>query len=151
MVSTCTKQLEVATKLAEECRKYGMEGPRVGSPFARAAMQYGVARLQMEQERDNMNRIFGTQVADPLRAMVIGAALEDARQLTNRYKALRQDAKVQATEVGKRMARNKETAGSNPENTLKLQIAEQKLGELSTSMAVLGNEAATAMTVVETQ
>jgi hypothetical protein len=49
------------------------------------------------------------------------------------------------------MAWNKETARSNPENTLKLQIAEQKLGELSASMAVLGNEAAAAMTAVETQ
>ncbi len=54
-------------------------------------------------------------------------------------------------EVDKRMARNKETAGSNPENTLKLQIAEQKLGELSASMVVLGNEAAAAMTAIETQ
>ncbi len=70
-----------------------------------------------------MNRIFGTQVVDPLRAMVTRAPLEDARQLTNRYKALRQDAEVQATEVGKKMARNKETTGFNPENTLKLQIA----------------------------
>jgi len=48
MVSTSTKQLEVATKLAEECRKYGMEGLGVGSPLARAAMQYGAARSQME-------------------------------------------------------------------------------------------------------
>jgi endophilin-A len=55
-----------------------------------------------------MNRIFGTQVANPLRAMVTGAPLEDARQLTNRYKALRQDVEVQATKVGKRMAWNKE-------------------------------------------
>jgi hypothetical protein len=54
-------------------------------------------------------------------------------------------------EVGKKMARNKEIAGSNPENTLKLQIMEQKLGELSTSMVVLGNEATAAMTAVETQ
>jgi len=140
MVSTSTKQLEVATKLAEECRKYGMEGSGVGSPLARAAMQYGAARSQMEREPDNMNQIFGTQVADPLRAMVTGAPLEDARQLTNRYKALRQDAEVQATKVGKRMAWNKETSGSNLENTLKLQIAEQKLGEFSASMAVFGND-----------
>ncbi|CAK9872474.1 unnamed protein product [Sphagnum jensenii] len=105
----------------------------------------------MERERDNMNRIFGTQVADPLRAMVTRTPLENARQLTNRYKAFHQDAEVQATEVDKRMAQNKETIGSNLENTLKLQIAEQKLGELSASMAVLGNEAAAAMTTVETQ
>jgi hypothetical protein len=135
----------------EECRKYEMEGLGVGSPLARATMQYGVARSQMERKRDNMNRIFATQVADPLRAMVIRAPLEDARQLTNMYKALRQDVEVQATEVGKRMAWNKETTGSNLKNTLKLQIAKQKLGELSTSMVVLGNEAVVAMIVVETQ
>ncbi len=75
------KQGSVATKLAEECRKYGMEGPGVGSPLARAAMQYGATRSQVERERDNTNRIFGTQVADPLQAMVTGAPLEDARQL----------------------------------------------------------------------
>jgi len=83
--------------------------------------------------------------------MVIRTPLKDVRQLTNRYKALRQDAEVQATEVGKRMVRNKETAGSNPENTFKLQITEQKLGELSASMTVLGNETAATMTAVETQ
>jgi hypothetical protein len=48
------------------------------------------------------------------------------------------------------MARNKETTRFNPENTLKLQIAEQKLGELLASMAVLGNEDAAAMTTVDT-
>ncbi|CAN5958004.1 unnamed protein product [Sphagnum jensenii] len=78
MVSTSTKQLEVATKLADECRKYEMEGPGVGSPLARAVMQYGTARSQMERERNKMNRILGTQVVDPLRAMVTGAPLEDA-------------------------------------------------------------------------
>jgi endophilin-A len=57
MVSTSTKQLEVATKLAEECKKYRMEGPGVGSLLTKAAMQYGAARLQMEREWDNMNRI----------------------------------------------------------------------------------------------
>ncbi len=57
MVSTSMKQLEVATKLAEECKKYRMEGPGVGSLLTRAAMQYGVARSQMEREWDNMNRI----------------------------------------------------------------------------------------------
>jgi endophilin-A len=57
MVSTNSKQLEVATKLAEECKKYRMERPGVGSLLTRTAMQYGVARLQMERERDNMNRI----------------------------------------------------------------------------------------------
>jgi hypothetical protein len=41
----------------------------------------------MEREWDNMNRIFGTQVADPLRAMVTGAPLEDTQLLESAIKA----------------------------------------------------------------
>jgi endophilin-A len=37
------------------------------------------------------------------------------------------------------------------DNTLKLQTAEQKMGELTSAMAVLGKEAAAAMTAVEAQ
>lgn len=35
------------------------------------------------------------QVAEPLRAMVMGAPLEDARHLTQRYERLRQEAEAQ--------------------------------------------------------
>lgn len=35
------------------------------------------------------------QVAEPLRAMVMGAPLEDARHLTQRYDRLRQEAEAQ--------------------------------------------------------
>jgi len=48
MVNTSMKQLEVATKLAKECRKYEMEGLGVGSPLAKVAMQYGIVRSYME-------------------------------------------------------------------------------------------------------
>jgi hypothetical protein len=104
----------------------------------------------MERERDNLHRSIGTQVADPLRAMVMGAPLEDARHLTQRYERLRQEAEAQAAEVGRRQLRNKEIGG-NADNTLKLQVAEQKMGELASAMAVLGKEAAAAMTAVEAQ
>jgi hypothetical protein len=56
----------------------------------------------------------------------------------------------QAAEVGRRQLRNKEIGG-NADNTLKLQAAEQKMGELASAMAVLGKEAAAAMTAVEAQ
>ncbi len=56
----------------------------------------------------------------------------------------------QAAEVGRRQLRNKEIGG-NADNTLKLQVAEQKMGELASAMAVLGKEAAAAMTAVEAQ
>jgi hypothetical protein len=82
--------------------------------------------------------------------MVMGAPLEDARHLTQRYERLRQEADAQATEVGRRQLRNKEIGG-NADNTLKLQAAEQKMGELASAMAVLGKEAAAAMTAVEAQ
>lgn len=147
-VSVGAKQAEVANKLAEECKKYGTEGPGVGGALSRASLQYGAARTQMETERDGMNRTLGTQVAEPLRAMVMGAPLEDARHLTQRYDRLRQEAEAQAIEVSRR--RTKE-AGGHPDNIVKLQSAEQKMGEISSAMAVLGKEAAAAMSAVETQ
>ncbi|CAM6037960.1 unnamed protein product [Sphagnum compactum] len=150
LVSTGVKQLEVASKLADDCRKYATESPSTGGALARASLHFGTARTQMERERDNLHRSIGTQVADPLRAMVMGAPLEDARHLTQRYERLRQEAEAQAAEVGRRQFRNKEVGG-NVDNTLKLQTAEQKMGELTSAMAVLGKEAAAAMTAVEAQ
>lgn len=147
LVSTGSKQSEVANKLADECRKYGTEGPGVGGALSTASLQYGSAKIQMEKERDTMQRVLSTQVAEPLKAMVMGAPLEDARQLTQRYDRLRQEAEAQVSEVNKR--RTREAGGV--ENVVKLQAAEQKMGELTSAMAVLGKEAASAMTAVEIQ
>ncbi|KAG0577642.1 hypothetical protein M758_5G162300 [Ceratodon purpureus] len=147
LVSTGSKQSEVANKLADECKKYGTEGPGVGGALSTASLQYGTAKIQMEKERDTMQRVLTTQVAEPLKAMVMGAPLEDARQLTQRYDRLRQEAEAQASEVNKR--RTREAGGVD--NVVKLQAAEQKMGELSSAMAVLGKEAASAMTAVEIQ
>jgi hypothetical protein len=41
--------------------------------------------------------ISGCQVANPLRAMVMGAPLEDVRHLTQRYERLRQEADAQVS------------------------------------------------------
>jgi len=38
---------------------------------------------------------YAQQIAEPLRAMVMGAPLEDARHLTQRYERLRQEAEAQ--------------------------------------------------------
>jgi hypothetical protein len=148
IISTGVKQLEVANKLAEDCRKYATEGPSSGGALARASTHFGTARALMERERDNMHRSIGTQIAEPLRGMVMGAPLEDARHLTQRYERLRQEAEAQALDVGRRQVRSKE---GNTENDQKLQMAEQKMGELLSAMGVLGKEAAAAMTSVEAQ
>jgi hypothetical protein len=147
LVSTGSKQSEVALKLADECKRYGSEGPGAGGALSKASSQYGTAKIQMEKERDTMQRVLSTQVSEPLKAMVTGAPLEDARQLTQRYDRLRQEAEAQASEVNKR--RTREAGGVD--NVVKLQAAEQKMGELSSAMAVLGKEAASAMTAVEIQ
>ncbi|KAJ7541953.1 hypothetical protein O6H91_10G082800 [Diphasiastrum complanatum] len=139
-----------ATKLGEDCRKYATEGDGSNGALAKAAVHYGNARLQMEKERDGLHRSLGTQVAEPLRAMVMGAPLEDARHLVQRYDRLRQEADTQSQEVGRRQLKVKE-AGFNPENAVKLQVAEAKMGDITAAMAVLGKEAAAAMTAVEAQ
>ncbi|CAM6120792.1 unnamed protein product [Calypogeia fissa] len=150
LVGAGSKQSEVASKLSDDCKRYATESPGVGGALARASLHYGTARAHVERERENLHRALSTQVAEPLRAMVMGAPLEDARHLTQRYDRLRQEAEVQANEVGKRQLKQRE-AGGNPENTVKLQVAEAKMGELASAMAVLGKEAAAAMTAVEAQ
>lgn len=149
-ISTGSKQLEVSTKLAEDCCKYAIDGPSSKGALARASNVFGNSVLQVEKERETLHRALGTQVAEPLRAMVMGAPLEDARHLCQRYDRLRQEAEAQAAEVARRQARSKE-AGANPDNTYKVQQSETKLSELSSAMTTLGKEAAAAILAVEAQ
>ncbi|PNY12368.1 SH3 domain protein [Trifolium pratense] len=94
--------------------------------------------------------VLWVEFMEPLRAMVMGAPLEDARHLAQRYDRMRQDAEAQAIEVSKRQAKVRETPG-NAENAMKLEASETKLQDLKANMAILGKEAAAAMTAVEAQ
>ncbi|KAJ7978521.1 SH3 domain-containing protein 2-like [Quillaja saponaria] len=150
-IVTGSKQVEIGTKLSEDSRKYGAENTCTsGSTLSRAALSFGRSRAQMEKERGILLKDLGTQVAEPLRAMVMGAPLEDARHLAQRYDRMRQEAEAQAIEVSKRQARVREMPG-NTENIMKLEAAEAKLQDLKSNMAILGKEAAAAMAAVEAQ
>ncbi|XP_050234807.1 SH3 domain-containing protein 2-like [Mercurialis annua] len=150
-IVTGSKQVEIGTKLSEDSRKYGAENTCTsGNTLSKAALNCGRARAQMEKERGNLLKALGTQVAEPLRAMVMGAPLEDARHLAQRYDRMRQEAEAQAIEVSKRQARVREMPGS-PELAMKLEAAESKLQDLKSNMAVLGKEANAAMAAVEAQ
>ncbi|EFJ27680.1 hypothetical protein SELMODRAFT_94776 [Selaginella moellendorffii] len=96
-IATGTKQLELSTKLAEDCRRYSVESTKADGALAKASLHYADARFNMEKERDGLHRALSTQVGEPLRAMVMGAPLEDARHLTQRYDRLRQEAEVQVS------------------------------------------------------
>ncbi|CAI9299432.1 unnamed protein product [Lactuca saligna] len=150
-IVTGSKQVEIGTKLSEDSKKYGVENTCTsGSTLSRAAKNFSRARALMEKERGNLLKSFGTQVAEPLRAMVMGAPLEDARHLAQRYDRMRQEAEAQAVEVSKRQARVREGTG-NPDILMKLEAAESKLQDLKSNMAILGREAASAMAAVEGQ
>ncbi|KAJ6896731.1 hypothetical protein NC651_022807 [Populus alba x Populus x berolinensis] len=150
-IVTGSKQVEIGTKFSEDSRKYGVENTCTsGNTLSKAAMNYGRARAQMEKERGNLLKALGTQVAEPLRAMVMGAPLEDARHLAQRYDRMRQEAEAQAIEVSKRQAKVREMPGS-PELAMKLESAETKLQDLKSNMSILGKEAAAAMAAVEAQ
>ncbi|RVW47430.1 Retrovirus-related Pol polyprotein from transposon RE2 [Vitis vinifera] len=95
------------------------------------------------------NKLGAYDILDPLRAMVTGAPLEDARHLAQRYSRMRHEAETQAAEVSRRQARLREAP--NPENAARLNIAEAKMKELKANMAVLGKEAAAALAAVEAQ
>ncbi|GMP81501.1 hypothetical protein CsSME_00036191 [Camellia sinensis var. sinensis] len=150
-IVTGSKQVEIGTKLSEDSRKYGAENTcTTGITLSKAALSYSRACVQMEKERGNLLKALGTQIAEPLRAMVMGAPLEDARHLAQRYDRVRQEAEAQVIEVSRRQARVREP-NSNPDNVLKLEAAEAKLEELKSNMVALGKEAAAAMAAVEAQ
>ncbi|KAF5202740.1 Sh3 domain-containing protein [Thalictrum thalictroides] len=150
-IVTGSKQVEIGTKLSDDSRKYGAENTCTsGNTLSKAALNYGQARAQMEKERGNLLKALGTQVAEPLRAMVMGAPLEDARHLAQRYDRMRQEAESQAIEVSKRQVKARESVG-NPDYTSKLEVAQAKLQDLKSNMSVLGKEAVVAMAAVESQ
>ncbi|OWM75014.1 SH3 domain-containing protein 2-like [Punica granatum] len=146
-----SKQLEIGTKLSEDCRKYGSENTCTsGNTLSKAALSFSRARAAMEKERGNLLKTLGTQVAEPLRAMVMGAPLEDARQLAQRYDRMRQEAEAQAIDVSRRQAKVRESMGT-AEYVMKLEAAETKLQELRSNVATMGKEAGAAMAAVEGQ
>ncbi|KQJ83831.1 SH3 domain-containing protein 2 [Brachypodium distachyon] len=150
-IVTGSKQVEIGNKLCDDSQKYGIENTCTsGNTLSKAATYYGKARSLIEKERGNMLKAFGTQVAEPLRAMVMGAPLEDARHLAQRYDRMRQEADAQVVEVSRRQNRVRESAG-NGEVISKLEAAEFKLEELKSSMVGLGKEAVAAMAAVEAQ
>ncbi|KAG8084159.1 hypothetical protein GUJ93_ZPchr0010g10874 [Zizania palustris] len=150
-IVTGSKQVEIGNKLCEDGKKYGAENTCTsGSTLSRAAVCFSKARSLMEKERGNLLKALGTQVAEPLRAMVMGAPLEDARHLAQRYDRMRQEAEAQAIEVSKRQMKLRETSG-NGDMISRLDVAESKLQELKSNMGVLGKEAVAAMTAVEAQ
>lgn len=148
-LSTSSKQMEIARKLAEDCCRYGNENESNGSPLARAAVQFGTSHGSMEKERETLLGVLSDQVSEPLRILINGAPLEDARLLTHRYNRLRQEVEAQAAEVIRRQARSKDPA--NTVASIKYRSAEAKLTDLKSTMMALGREAAEAMLSVETQ
>lgn len=150
-IVTGSKQVEIGTKLSEDSRKYGAENTCTsGTTLSKAALGFSRARAQMEKERGNLLKALGTQVAEPLRAMVMGAPLEDARHLAQRYDRMRQEAEAQAVEVSRRQAKLREGTG-HPDMAYKLEAAETKLDDLKSNTNTLGKEAAAAMAAVEAQ
>ncbi|XP_043717241.1 SH3 domain-containing protein 3-like isoform X3 [Telopea speciosissima] len=149
-ITTSSKQMEIVRKLAEDCCRYGNENQGSDSSLARASCKFGISHSSMEKERENLLRVLGDQISEPLRALVTGAPLEDARHLTHRFEKIRQEVEAQAAEVLRRQSKLKE-AGVPPESDAKFQNAEAKLSELKSAMMALGREATAAMSSVEAQ
>ncbi|KAK9046942.1 hypothetical protein V6N11_052811 [Hibiscus sabdariffa] len=149
-IATSTKLIEIARKLADDCCKYGAENQNTGSPLARAALYFGKSHKSMEDERETLLGILGEKVSEPLRALITGAPLEDARHLTHRYDRLRQEVEAQAADVLRRRSKTRESEIS-AESYMKLKHAEERLTELKSSMMALGREATAAMLSAEDQ
>ncbi|XP_010244214.1 PREDICTED: SH3 domain-containing protein 1-like [Nelumbo nucifera] len=148
-ITTSLKQMEIGKKLAEDCCRYGNENQGSGFSLSRAALQFGTSHISIEKEREHLLEILGDQVSEPLRALITGAPLEDARHLTHRYERIRQEVEAQAVEVLRRRSRRE--GGASSDSDAKLQNAEAKLSELKSAMMALGKEATAAMSSVEAQ
>ncbi|KAG8364377.1 hypothetical protein BUALT_Bualt19G0122500 [Buddleja alternifolia] len=72
--------------------------------------------------------------------MAMGAPLEDACHLAQRYDWMRQEAEIQAVEVARKQAKVREGT-SHPDMALKLEASEAKLHDLKSNVATLGREA----------
>ncbi|KAK9232813.1 hypothetical protein WN943_023061 [Citrus x changshan-huyou] len=94
--------------------------------------------------------VLPTRVSEPLRALINGAPLEDARHLTHRYDKLRHEVEAQAAEVFRRRSKIRESDIS-AESAVKLRNAEARLTELKSTIMALGREATAAMLSVESQ
>lgn len=149
-VSISSKQMEILRKLADECCKYGAENQSENNYVARTVLQFGAAHNLMENEKEILLGVLNDQVSKPLRALITGAPLEDARHLTHRYDKLRQEVEAQAAEVLRRRSKTRDSEIS-AESCMKLQAAEARLTELKSTMMALGREAAAAMSSVENQ
>ncbi|GFQ03497.1 endophilin-a2 [Phtheirospermum japonicum] len=150
-IVTGNKQVEIGTKLSEDSRKYGGGNTCAsGNTLSRVALSCSRARAQIEKERENLLKLLGTQVTLPLRAMVMGSPLENARHLAQRYDRVRQEAESQVIDIARCQARVREP-NFNPDNISKLEAAETKLHDLKLNMATLGKEATAAMAAVEGQ
>ncbi|XP_051137538.1 SH3 domain-containing protein 1 [Andrographis paniculata] len=147
-ISTSKKQMDIAKKLAEDCCKYGIENQDSDSPLAKVAADFGTSHASIEDQRETLIRVLGFQVSDPLRALINGAPLEDARHLTHRYDRMRQEFEFQAAQVIRRHSKSRDTSS---ESAAKLKNAEKKLTDIKTSMLALGREATAAMLSVEDQ
>ncbi|CAI9782116.1 unnamed protein product [Fraxinus pennsylvanica] len=126
------KHIEAGKKLSEDCSKYGVENAH-DQILSKAASIYGEARKHVEKEHEDLNILLLNQVLEPLRAMIGGSPLEDARHLAQRYSKMRQDAEAQVVEVSRRQARVRESP--IPENVAKLHAAESRMHELKANMA----------------
>ncbi|XP_058103787.1 SH3 domain-containing protein 2-like isoform X2 [Magnolia sinica] len=150
LISVSSKQMEIVTKLSDDSCKYGNENQSDGSALARASLQFGTSHNMMEKERENLHRILAAQVSEPLRTMIVGAPLDDARHLFHRYEHIRQEVEAQAAEFIRRQLKFKE-AGATGDGKIKLQNAESKLSDLRSSLTALGRETTAAMMSVEAQ
>ncbi|XP_071688804.1 SH3 domain-containing protein 2-like [Rutidosis leptorrhynchoides] len=142
-----SKQVEIGIKLSDDSRKYGVEN---SCTLSKAALKFSYALAELEKELGVLLKSFGTQVAEPLRTMVMGAPLDDARHLAQSYDRMRQQAESQAVEVSKIQERMRDESG-NTDQLMKLETAESKLQNLNSDMLTLGKQATSAMAAVEAQ
>ncbi|XP_042488893.1 SH3 domain-containing protein 3-like [Macadamia integrifolia] len=56
------KQIEIGTKISEDCCKYGREHIKDDDILAKGATQYGDALIHVQKEQEDLNNLLSSQV-----------------------------------------------------------------------------------------
>eukprot|EP00898_Chlorokybus_atmophyticus_P004239 jgi/Chlat1/4816/Chrsp31S04864 len=131
---------ETGVRLVEFCRGYGTEGPGQGTTLGLACLQYGIARTQLESERDTFHRKVQDQIVEPLRGVINNGHLDEARLASKRYEKVRSD--VDALVAQSRQRRDRIARDGSGADQDKLSSIEAKQHELVAVMQAQGEEAA---------
>ncbi|KAK4789329.1 hypothetical protein SAY86_020648 [Trapa natans] len=140
-----------ATKLREQVAKQQQAVQKHLGNLSGEAFMVDEDDLQCHCQLQNLyESTRAAKVSEPLRTLINGAPLEDARYLTQQYDKLQQEVEAQEVDAMRRQSKSRVPTPFGG-SVMRLKAAEGRLTELKSAMMALGKEAMDALLSVEDQ